>query len=75
MYWFSYPAMLKGWIERCFMAGFSYDFEEKKLLDQGNLKVKTFLPYFKQKLLVQNETSTCNNLYNMHTIKTLLKYS
>ncbi|KAM4027064.1 ribosyldihydronicotinamide dehydrogenase [quinone] isoform 2-T2 [Anomaloglossus baeobatrachus] len=26
LYWFSFPAIMKGWIDRCFIQGFAFDF-------------------------------------------------
>ncbi|XP_073534797.1 ribosyldihydronicotinamide dehydrogenase [quinone] [Phyllobates terribilis] len=26
LYWFSFPAIMKGWIDRCFVQGFAFDF-------------------------------------------------
>jgi len=38
MYWFSVPAILKGWIDRVFVSGYCYG--GKRFYDQGGLKGK-----------------------------------
>ncbi|KAG8571585.1 hypothetical protein GDO81_011709 [Engystomops pustulosus] len=37
LYWFSFPAIMKGWIDRCFVQGFAFDFPG--CYDTGLLKV------------------------------------
>ena len=44
MYWFSVPAILKGWIDRVFVSGFCYG--GKRFYDQGGLKGKKGLLAF-----------------------------
>jgi NAD(P)H dehydrogenase (quinone) len=44
MYWFSVPAILKGWIDRVFISGFCYG--GKRFYDQGGLKGKKGLLAF-----------------------------
>lgn len=44
MYWFSVPAILKGWIDRIFISGFCYG--GKRFYDQGGLKGKKGLLAF-----------------------------
>lgn len=44
MYWFSVPAILKGWIDRVFVSGFCYG--GKRFYDQGGLKGKKGLIAF-----------------------------
>jgi NAD(P)H dehydrogenase (quinone) len=44
MYWFSVPAILKGWIDRVFVSGFCYG--GKRFYDQGGLKGKKGLMAF-----------------------------
>lgn len=44
MYWFSVPAILKGWIDRVFISGFCYG--GKRFYDQGGLKGKKGLMAF-----------------------------
>ncbi|CAI9726040.1 Hypothetical predicted protein [Octopus vulgaris] len=40
IYWYSMPAMLKGWFEKVLISGFAYDQRQGKLLDNGLLKGK-----------------------------------
>jgi NAD(P)H dehydrogenase (quinone) len=44
MYWFSVPAILKGWIDRVFVSGFCYG--GKRFYDRGGLKGKKGLLAF-----------------------------
>ena len=44
MYWFSVPAILKGWIDRVFISGFCYG--GKRFYDQGGLQGKKGLMTF-----------------------------
>jgi NAD(P)H dehydrogenase (quinone) len=44
MYWFSVPAIMKGWIDRVFVSGFCYG--GKRFYDQGGLKGKKGLLAF-----------------------------
>ena len=44
LYWFSVPAILKGWIDRVFVSGFTYG--GKRFYDQGGLKGKKALLSF-----------------------------
>ncbi|MEO0048179.1 MAG: hypothetical protein RLZZ410_1138 [Pseudomonadota bacterium] len=44
MYWFSVPAILKGWIDRVFVSGFCYG--GKRFYDEGGLKGKKGLLAF-----------------------------
>ena len=38
MYWFSVPAILKGWFDRTFAAGFTFTFPDH-IYDEGLMKV------------------------------------
>jgi NAD(P)H dehydrogenase (quinone) len=44
MYWFSVPAIMKGWIDRVFVSGLCYG--GKRFYDQGGLKGKKGLLAF-----------------------------
>ncbi|KAM9308282.1 ribosyldihydronicotinamide dehydrogenase [quinone] [Gastrophryne carolinensis] len=44
LYWFSFPAIMKGWIDRVFVQGFAFDFPD--CYDSGLLKGKTALLSF-----------------------------
>ena len=40
LHWFSFPAILKGWFDRCLTNGFAFNTEKGQLFDQGLMKVK-----------------------------------
>ncbi|XP_053322466.1 ribosyldihydronicotinamide dehydrogenase [quinone] [Spea bombifrons] len=44
LYWFSFPAIMKGWIDRVFVQGFAFDFPD--FYDKGFLKDKLALLSF-----------------------------
>lgn len=39
LYWYSLPAILKGWIDKVLIEGFAYDFNCGAVLENGLLKV------------------------------------
>jgi putative NADPH-quinone reductase len=39
LYWFSVPAILKGWFDRVLCESFAFDFESQNVLDKGFMKV------------------------------------
>lgn len=41
MWWYGYPAMMKGFIDRTFLPGITFDFKEGKALPEKLLKGKT----------------------------------
>ena len=43
MAWFSYPAILKGWLDRVLCTGFAFIAEQGRLFDNGMMKVCTLL--------------------------------
>lgn len=48
LYWYSLPAILKGWIDKVLIEGFAYDFNCGAVLENGLLKVcQKFFFFFK----------------------------
>ena len=45
MAWFSYPAILKGWLDRVLCSGFAFASEKGRLFDNGMMKVPYFTYY------------------------------
>lgn len=56
LYWFSVPAILKGWMDRVLCQGFAFDFPE--IYDSGLLKVCAAAPW----TTAQVEVGTCQVL-------------
>ena len=69
VWWSSFPAILKGWIDRVFANGFAFDAAEGKMYDEGSLKGK--------KALISFTTGTPRGMYTSKgphgDIVTLLK--
>ena len=40
-YWFGFPAILKGWLDLCFVNQIAYDVDKRQWLDDGLFKVCT----------------------------------